>query len=81
MRIWRHVQQKRMQDSGVLPRHRCVIHRRVLYCSQQKSVIIQLNFPQSQDLKYLHLNNLIEALEGDPDLVSLPRDTLCTVLP
>ena len=33
--------------------------------SKKQECIVQLSLPHSQDLKYLHLNNLIEALENN----------------
>lgn len=49
---------------------------------QRSSVecIVQLNVPHSQVLKYLHINRLIQALEDVPDLVTLPRDNLPSII-
>ena len=44
-----------------------------------KQVLVQLNVPHSPTPSYLHLNNLITALELDPDLASLPRSSLCNI--
>lgn len=41
-----------------------------------KDVIVQLNVPKSQVQLYLHLNILVQALECDPDLASLPKPEL-----
>ena len=51
----------------------------VQQCSP-KECIVQLNLPHSQQLKYLHLNNLVQALEDDPNLASLPRDSLVSII-
>ena len=39
-----------------------------------REYIVQNNVPHAQDLKYVDLNALIQALKDDPDLVSLPPD-------
>ena len=41
-----------------------------------KQYIIQLNVPHSAQLRYIHLNHLQSALTNDPDLASLPSNTL-----
>lgn len=41
-----------------------------------KDVYVQLNVPHSQTKLYLHLNNLVRALQLDPDLASLERAQL-----
>ena len=41
-----------------------------------KHVIVQLNVPHSPICSYLHLSNLTNALELDPDLASLPHNSL-----
>ena len=41
-----------------------------------KHVIVQLNVPHSPICSYLHLSNLINAIELDPDLASLPCNSL-----
>ena len=38
-----------------------------------KDVIVQYNVLHSPICSYLHINNLIKALELDPDLASLPH--------
>ena len=42
----------------------------------QKLYIIQLNVPQAAEKRYLLLNNLHTALLNDPDLASVPRDSI-----
>ncbi len=39
-------------------------------------IIVQINVPHSKDFKYVHLNNLVQALDSDPDLATLPRSSL-----
>ena len=40
---------------------------------------MQINVAHVQELKYVHLNNLVQALKDDPDLASLPGDQVaCT---
>ncbi len=41
-----------------------------------KEIIIQLNVPKSILNLYLHLNKLVQALELDPDVASLPKSEL-----
>ncbi len=41
-----------------------------------KEIIIQLNVPKSKLNLYLHLNKLVQALELDPDVASLPKSEL-----
>lgn len=39
-----------------------------------REYIVQNNVPHAQNLKYVDLNALIQALKDDPDLASLPPD-------
>ena len=43
-----------------------------------REFIVQINVPHAQDLKYVSLNSLREALIYDPDLASLPNDLVAT---
>ena len=80
MRIWRHVQLTSACKILVYSPDTDVYNIGLPILQSTTECIVQLNLPHSQDLKYLHLNNLIEALEGDPDLASLPRDKLRIVM-
>ena len=42
-----------------------------------EQVVVQLNLPHVEDLKYLHLNYLIECLNTDPALATLPQGCHC----
>jgi len=44
-----------------------------------KEVIVQINVPHSLTNLYLHLNNLVTALQLDLDLASLPRPALANI--
>ena len=83
MRIWRHTTQTSAQrilvyspDTDVYNLGVSIIQDRQL----STDCIVQLNVPHSQVLKYLHINNLIQALEDDPDLATLPRDSLPSII-
>ena len=45
-----------------------------------KQYIVQLNVPNSDQNRYLYLNMLKLAFENDPDLASLPRGNLGTIM-
>ena len=45
-----------------------------------RQYIIQLNVPHAQKSRYLHINNLQEALNNDPDLAALPRDKVGMIM-
>ncbi len=83
MRIWRHATQTSAErllvyspDTDVYNIGLPIIKVRSL----SVQCIVQLNVPHSQELKYLHINNLLQALEDDPDLATLPRESLPTIL-
>ncbi len=78
MRIWRHVYKTEgthiliySPDTNVYN-----IGLSMSTCISSKEIIIQLNIPRSPTCSYIHLNNLVLALEYDPDLASLPRPKL-----
>ena len=50
-----------------------------LICGCSSECIIQLN-PAHRDRQYLHLNNLLLALENDPDVALLPSQKLGRIL-
>jgi len=41
-----------------------------------KNYLVQLNLAHSEEKKYISFNNLNTALLNDPDLSSLPRESL-----
>ena len=45
-----------------------------------KEYVIQLNVPHAEEKRYLHLTHLLQALQKDPDLASLPRNKLGLIL-
>ena len=47
---------------------------------EHKQYIVQLNVPHSQQKRYVHLNNLLQAFMNDPDLVSLPQNSLGAIM-
>ena len=75
MRIWRHATQTSAQHILVYSPDTDVYNIGVPIIQERRlstQCIIQLNGPHSQVLKYLHINNLTQALEDDPDLATLP---------
>lgn len=46
----------------------------LIHIDPSKDYNVQVNVPHAQDLKYVHLNTLLQALKNDPDLGSLPSD-------
>ena len=78
MRIWRHVAQTSARHILVYSPDTDIynIGLSVFKRLQNKDMYIQLNVPHSQTKLYLHLNNLVEALQLDPDLASLERSKL-----
>ena len=77
MRIWRHVKQTSASRILVYSPDTDVYNIGLPLLEELcKECIVQLNLPHAQDLKYMHLNNLMQALQYDPDLASLPRDKL-----
>ena len=78
MRIWRHAAQTSARcilvyspDTDIYNIGLSAFER-----LSNKDVYIQLNVPHSQTKMYLHLNNLIKALQLDPDLANLERSKL-----
>ena len=69
MRIWRHATQTSAQHILLTEMYNIGLP---IVQEQYSSIqcILQLNVPHSPVLKYLHINNLIQALEDDPDLVT-----------
>ncbi len=78
MRIWRHVYQTEGTHIMIYSPDTDVynIGLSLSTCLASKEIIVQLNLPHSPTCSYLHLNNLVCALERDPDLASLPRPTV-----
>ena len=81
-RVWRNISQTSAQrilvyspDTDVYNIGLAIVQQ----CSS-KEYIVQLNLPHSQHLKYLHLNNFVQALKDDPDLATLPRDSLLSII-
>lgn len=81
MRIWRHVTQTCASHVLVYSPDTDIynIGLSVLAKLPDKDIIVQLNVPHSQTCLYLHLNNLVKALELDPDLACIPRLALGNV--
>ncbi len=81
MRIWRHTFQAEGNKVLIYSPDTDVynIDLPLLSSISNKQVIVQLNVPHSPTHSYLHLSNLITALELDPDLASLPRSSLCNI--
>ena len=83
MRIWRHATQTSAQHILVYSPDTDVYNIGVPIIQERRlstECIVQLNGPHSQVLKYLHINNLTQALEDDPDLATLPRDSLPSII-
>ncbi len=78
MRIWRHVYKTERTHILIYSPDTDVytIGLSMSTCISSKEIIIQLNVPHSPTCSYIHLNNLVLALEYDPDLASLPRPNL-----
>ena len=81
MRIWRHVTQTQARHILVYSPDTDVynIGLSILNRISDKDIYVHLNVPHSQIQQYLHLNNLLKALELDPDLASLQRSELANV--
>ena len=81
MRIWRHATQisalKVLIYSPDSDIYNIGLPLVAMECS--KEIIVQLNVPQSQLSIYLHMNNLIKALELDPDLASVQKHKLANI--
>ena len=83
MRIWRHATQTSAQRILVYSFDEDVYNIRVSIIQERQlstECTVQLNVPHSQVLKYLHFNNFIQAPEDDPDLATLPRDSLPSII-
>ena len=78
MRIWRHVVQTGARRILVYSPDTDVynIGLSILNRISSKDIYVQLNVPHSQTQSYLHLNNLVQALELDPDLANLDASKL-----
>ena len=78
MRIWRHVAQTSARHIVVYSPDTDVynIGLSILDSLAEKDVFVQINVPHSQTKLYVHLNNLVKALQLDPDLASLERSEL-----
>ena len=81
MRIWRHAFQTEGSKVLIYSHDTDVynIGLSLLSSIPNKHVIVQLNVPHSPICSYLHLSNLINAIELDPDLASLPRNSLSKI--
>lgn len=81
MRLWRHAIQVQAQRVLVYSPDTDVYNIGVPIVDQcsQKEVIVQINVAKSRELKYLHINNLVRALQDDPDCGTLPRDKLTRI--
>ena len=78
MRIWRHATQTSAQRILVYSPATDVYNIGMSIIQERRlstECIVQLNVPHSQVLKYLHINNLIQALQDNPDLATFPRDS------
>ena len=72
--MWLHV--KQTQHSNILimsPDTDCYHIGMPLNPGQPKDVIMQVNKYTSKDIKFLHVPALMEAIEKDPDLSSIPN--------
>ena len=77
MRIWRHALLSNTQNILVHSPDTDVYNIGLrLMPDISKQVVVQLNLPHVEDLKYLHLNYLIECFNTDPDLATLPQESL-----
>ena len=74
MIIWRHAIQCEGQHILVYSPDTDVYVIGLPLIDSSREYIVQNNVPHSQDLKYVNLNSLVQALKDDPDLASLPGD-------
>ena len=78
MRIWRHVAVVRAQT--VLPDTDVYnIGLAVAHSCPQKEVIVQINVAHSRELRYVHIRNMLKALESDPDIARLPQSYIAAI--
>ncbi len=75
MRIWRHVTQTNARHILIYSPDTDVynIGLSILDRLTDKDIYVQINVTHSQTKLYVYFNNLVKALELDPDLASLER--------
>ena len=81
MRIWRHVAQTHAARVLVYSPDTDIynIGLSIFDRVSDKDIFVQLNVPHSQTQLYLHLNNLITALQRDPDLANIDPGKLAEI--
>ena len=81
LRIWRHAKQCTANSVLIYSPDNNVYNIGLgNITSTNKTYIIQTNATNATEESYIHLNNFISALNHDPDLASLPRDTISHIL-
>ena len=80
-RIWRHATQAQASNILIYSPDTVVYNIGLgLVNHTSKQYIVQLNVPYAEEIKYLHIKNLYQALEKDPDLAALPKENLGVIL-
>ena len=80
MIIWRHAIQSNAQRILIYSPDTDVHVIGLPLIDLSKDYIVQINVAHAQELKYVYLNNLVQALKDDPDLASLPDDQVASCL-